>query len=113
MSGVKRWDHAVRWEGMKIAASYMAIKSGGKYVLASDYERDTQALRDDYNEACADAMQVAGKLQAVEAERDELRAQIEAMRQALNHILAMQTRGFITLGDNATSMANDALQAKP
>lgn len=45
MSGVKRWDHAVRWEGMKIAASYMAIKSGGKYVLASDYERDTQALK--------------------------------------------------------------------
>lgn len=44
---------------------------------------------------------------------DQLRAQVEALRYALNHILAMQTRGFITLGDNATSMATAALQGKP
>ena len=38
MSEVKRWDHHVRWESMKIAASYMAVRDDGRYVLASDYD---------------------------------------------------------------------------
>lgn len=65
MSGVKRYEFH------DISSFIGEWPNCGSFVSADDYDRDTASLHDDYTEACADAMEVARKLRAVEAERDE------------------------------------------
>lgn len=52
MSGVKRYDYGYKDDGFG-GSRYLGLieKPDGKLVLASDYDRDTQALRDELN-AC-------------------------------------------------------------
>ena len=59
MSEVRRWAHTVKWEGLQISATYMAINDGGEYVMHDDYA-------------------------ALEAECDKLRAQVSALQSDAN-----------------------------
>lgn len=43
---VKRWDHSVTWAGIQIVATTMALREGGKYTLADDYDALAQRCRE-------------------------------------------------------------------
>jgi hypothetical protein len=45
-------------------------------------------------------------------EHDALTARVAELECALNHVLLMQTRGFVVLGNEFTEMANKTLEAK-
>lgn len=73
MSEVRRWAHAVRWESMKIAATYMAINKDGKYVLHDDYaalEAECERWERSYREVHEPALQEAHAY--IQDLRDEL-----------------------------------------
>ena len=59
MSEVRRWAHTVKWEGLQISATYMAINDGGEYVMHDDYA-------------------------TLEAECERLRAQVSALQSDAN-----------------------------
>jgi hypothetical protein len=46
----------------------------------------------------------------IEEDNAELRYKISELQAALNHVLTMQTRGFVVLGNEFTNIANKALE---
>lgn len=93
MSGVKRYDcdpcheHICRFEREE--------SENGEYVLASDYERDTQALKAEVDRLSGECegcpMAIAEELRI---ERDALRAQVDALRNA-----GLELRRFVSCND--------------
>lgn len=70
MSGVKRYT---------AYDALMQVESNGKFVLASDYDRDTQRLSDESHRNRVDLVDAVERSDRIKAERDELRAQVEVM----------------------------------
>lgn len=104
MSEVKRWDlHRVYGANAEITATMLSSRNGGKYVLASDYDRDVQrllgeiaGLRDRKNSIVAlleerDRQYVItgdyiAKCQKLADERDALAAENKRLREAFLNI---------------------------
>lgn len=77
MSDVKRWEHSVTWDGAQIAATTMALRENGRYVLASDYD----ALQQRCRELEDDNKRMAGEeLLAIQRGVDERNAIITELR---------------------------------
>lgn len=104
MSGVKRYTESCM-EGGGVVPD-----CDGELVDWSAYAACESRLHD-VAVACANA----------EQERDELRAQVEAMRTAIDAVMTMDVRGhqlqdrlqFSTRGRDILNKVNAALQAKP
>lgn len=94
MSEVRRWAHMIEWEGMQMAAAYMAINDGGEYVMHDDYaalEAENARLQSAFDELA----ERYGKLQAGEdsllakvvTERDTACAQLAAIQGGMGEVV--------------------------
>lgn len=75
MSSVKRFEAHYLTEGV-MGGKALAC---AEMVLASDYDRDTQALKERLSDRALDQMRQLEELIECQTERDALRAQVEAM----------------------------------
>lgn len=108
MSEVRRWAHTVKWEGLQISATYMAINDSGEYVMHDDYaaleaecerlrsqvsalQSDANSWQSGYDKGREDGAKAAdgwkaqhardsAELRRLCAERDDLRAEAESLR---------------------------------